>query len=182
MRHLFIYTFVLVALQSGCSSVHVTRDYDFSVDFSSLKTYAWQHKKQPATGMTRIDNSLMDERIRQALEATLEGKGFDRVEKETADFLVAYSMEYKQRIGGSTISFGWVSGGYGYYGDVGYNTSIWDYDEGLLTIDFIDPVSKRNIWRGVGRRTSFEGSNPQKTTKIVNATVSRILARFPPVQ
>ena len=44
MKYGFI--FLVVAFVSGCSSVSVTRDYERSVDFSTLQTYAWQHEKQ----------------------------------------------------------------------------------------------------------------------------------------
>lgn len=169
-----------VLLLAGCSSVSVTRDYGASSDFSILKTYAWQHATQPKTGNPRIDNDLMDERIRSAVDAQLAEKGFMLVPKEEADCLVAYFVEYKQRIGGNSVSFGLGGGNNGRYGGAGYNTSISDYDEGYLTIDIIDPASGKNIWRGVGRRTTYEGSNPKKLTKIVNTAASRILAKFPP--
>ncbi len=175
-----IYLAVSALLLAGCSSVSVSRDYDDSANFSSLKTYAWQHAAQPKTGNPRIDNDLMDERIRSAVDAQLAAKGFLLVEKTNADCLVAYFVEYKQRIGGSSVSFGMGTGGYGRYGGVGYNTSVSDYDEGHLTIDIIDPASGKNIWRGVGRRSTYEGSNPKKMTKVINTSVSRILGKFPP--
>ncbi len=169
-----------VLLLAGCSSVSVTRDYDDSVDFLSLKTFAWQHATQPETGNPRIDNDLMDERVRSAVDAQLAEKGFLLVPKEEADYLVAYFVEYKQRIGGSSVSFGVGGSNHGRYGGVGYNTAVSDYDEGHLTIDIIDPASDKNIWRGVGRRTTYEGSSPKKMTKIINTSVSRILGKFPP--
>jgi hypothetical protein len=170
----------LVFLLAGCSSVSVTRDYDASADFSILKTFAWQHATQPEIGNPRIDNDLMDERVRSAVDALLAENGFVLVPKEEADFLVAYFVEYKQRIGSSSVSMSAGRGSYGRYGGVGYNTSVSDYDEGYLTIDIIDPASGRNVWRGVGRRTTYEGSSPKKMTKIVNTAVSRILGKFPP--
>ena len=71
-------------------------------------------------------------------------------------------------------------GSSGRYGGVGYSTSVSDYEEGYLTIDIIDPASEKNVWRGVGRRTTYEGSSPKKMTKIINTAVSRILGKFPP--
>ncbi|HSR87414.1 MAG TPA: DUF4136 domain-containing protein [Pontiella sp.] len=171
---------VSVLMLAGCSSVSVSRDYDASADFLNLKTFAWRHAVQPETGSPRIDNDLMDERVRRAVNAELAEKGFRLAPREEADFLVAYFVEYKQRIGGSSVSMSASRGSYGRYGGVGYNTTISEYDEGYLTIDIINPASDRNIWRGVGRRTTYEGSSPKKMTKIVNTSVSRILAKFPP--
>ncbi len=51
----------------GCHSIQVSQDYDSSKDFSSLKTYEWQAKSQPKTGDIRVDNPLLDARIRSAI-------------------------------------------------------------------------------------------------------------------
>ena len=179
MKRIFMLSAVLVLL-SGCSSISVRRDYDRTTDFSQLKTYAWEHAEQPETGDPRIDNDLMDERVRAAVNRELAAKGLVAGSKSDADFLVAYFITYKQRIGGSSVSFGIGTGSYGRYGSVGYNTSISDYDEGHLTIDIMDSATTNTIWRGVGVRTTYETAKPDKITKIVNQAVSKILKKFPP--
>ena len=181
MKHSFCLA-AAILLVAGCSSVSVSRDYDPSFDFSKLHTYAWHHETQPKTGDPRIDNDLMDERIRDAVDAKLVEKGFVRAQEQDADFLLAYYMTYKQRISGNTVSFGVGGGDYWNYGGVGYNTTISDYDEGQLTIDIIDPTTGKTIWRSVGVRATYEGSSPEAMTKIVNSAVSRILAKFPPAK
>jgi hypothetical protein len=174
------YLAVALALITGCSSVSVTRDFDSDTDFTGLKTFAWQHETQPKTGNPRIDNDLIDERVRKAVDTLLAEKGFAPAPKTEADFLVAYFIQYKQRIGGSSVSFGIGAGSSGRYGGVGYNTAISDYDEGWLTIDMIDPESDKTIWRGVGVRATYESPKPAKATKIINHAVGRILKKFPP--
>ncbi|MEE9367267.1 MAG: DUF4136 domain-containing protein [Pontiella sp.] len=180
MNRYFFLCVVSISILSGCSSTSVTRDYNETTDFSTLKTFAWQHADQPQTGNPRIDNDLIDERVRAAVNRDLSAKGFNLVEEPEADFLVAYFVEYKQRIGGGTMSVGMRGGSYGRAAGVGYNTGISDYEEGYLTIDVIDPEEGKNFWRGVGRRTSYENNNPKKITKIVNQSVSSILKKFPP--
>ena len=81
--------------------------------------------------------------VRHAVEVQLAEKGFQPVPKEEADFLVAYFVDYKQRIGGSSVSMSAGRGSYGRYGGVGYSTSVSDYEEGYLTIDIIDPASDK---------------------------------------
>ncbi|MBT8042121.1 MAG: DUF4136 domain-containing protein [Pontiella sp.] len=179
--NLFFIGCMAVAL-SGCSSVTVSRDYDLSADFSNLSTYAWKHAEQPRTGNARIDNDLIDARVRAAIDAELAGKGFTLAKPSAADFQIAYFLEYKQRIGGSAVSFGIGTGTYSRFGGIGYDIGISDYDEGYLTIDVIDPADGEIIWRGVGRRASYDTGKPAKTTKIVNMAVARILAKFPPVK
>ena len=181
MKHM-LYLLAAMAMLSGCSSVSVTRDYDSSNDFRMLRTYAWQHETQPKTDNPRIDNDLVDERVRSAVNALLAEKGYVLAAKADADFLVAYFIQYKQRIGGSSVSFGVGASRYNRYGSVGYNTTISDYDEGWLTIDIIDRESEKTIWRGVGIRSTYESSSPKKISKMVNHAVARILKDFPPDQ
>jgi len=150
------------------------------VDFSGFKTYAWQHSEQPQTGNPRIDNDLIDERVRAAVNAELAQKGFGMAEETEADFLVAYFIDYRQRVSGSSVSFGIGGGAYGRYGGVGYDQNISDYEEGYLTIDIINPADGKIFWRGVGRRTAYNSRSPEKTTKVVNSAVSKILEKFPP--
>ena len=179
IRHAMLGLSLLLFL-AGCSSVSVTRDYNKSFDFSTLRTYAWQYGEQPETGNPRIDNDLIDERVRAALDAQLSQKGFVIADKADADVLVSYFIDFKQRINGSTVSFGLGTGGYGRYGGVGYETGISDYEEGSLTIDFINTINEKTVWRGVGRRRSYETNNPDKVTKSINAAVADILKKFPP--
>ncbi|MEN8254826.1 MAG: DUF4136 domain-containing protein [Verrucomicrobiota bacterium] len=165
---------------AGCSSISVSRDYDTTADFSGLKTFAWQHAEQPKTGDPRIDNDLHDERIRAAVNENLAAKGFQPGDRANADFMVVYFVEYKRKLSSGSISFGLGGGSYGRYGGVGYNTGVSEYDQSCLTIDMVNPADEKMIWRGVGSRSAYDGSSPEKTTEIVNASVAKILKRFPP--
>jgi len=165
---------------AGCSSISVSRDYDTSADFSTLKTFTWQHTEQPKTGDPRIDNDLHDERVRNAVNNALAARGFQPGDRDDADFLVAYYMEYKRKLSSGSVSVGVGRGGYGRYGGVGYNTGVSEYDQTSLTIDMIDPSDEKMMWRGVGTRSAYDGSSPAKATKIVNESVSKILKKFPP--
>lgn len=171
---------VAAGLLAGCSSVSVFRDYNTKTDFSGMKTFAWLHAEQPSTGNPRIDNDLHDERVRNAVNQSLSAKGFQSVDRAEADFLVAYFLEYDRKLSTGSVSVGMGRGEYGRYGGVGYNTGINEYDQSNLTIDIIDPANEKMIWRGVGTRTAYDGSSPEKMTKIVDESVSRILKKFPP--
>lgn len=172
--------FVSAGLLAGCSSISVSRDYDTVADFSTLKTFTWEHAEQPKTGDPRIDNDLHDERVRNAVNHALAAKGFQLTDRADADFLVTYFVEYKRRLNSGSVSFGIGGGSYGRYGGAGYNTGVSEYDQVMLTIDMIDPASEKMVWRGVGRRSAYDGASPEKMTKIVNQSVSKILKKFPP--
>ena len=171
---------VSVGLLAGCSSVSVSRDYDTSADFSSLKTFAWQHAEQLQTGDPRIDNDLHDERVRNAVNQILTAKGFQLGDRADADFWVAYFVEYQRKLNSSSVSVGMGKSSYGRHGGVGYSTGVSEYDQAGLTIDIITPADEKTVWRGVGTRSAYSGSSPEKMTKIVNESVSKILKKFPP--
>lgn len=165
---------------SGCSSISVSRDYDTATDFSGLKTFVWQHAEQPETGDPRVDNDLIDVRIRRAVNETLAAKGFQLIDRSDADFRVAYFVEYKRKLSSSSVSFGLGGGGSGRFGGLGYNTGLSEYDQAVLTIDMIAPADEKMIWRGVGSRAAYDGTSPEKMTGIVNSSVGKILKKFPP--
>ena len=171
---------VPIGLLAGCSSVSVSRDYDTAADFSGLKTFAWQHAEQPQTGDPRIDNDLHDERVRRAVNQTLTAKGFQLTDRADADFLVAYYVEYKRKLNSGSVSVGMGRSSYGRHGSVGYSTGVSEYDQSNLIIDVMGPADEKMIWRGVGTRSTYDGSSPEKMSRIVNESVSKILKKFPP--
>ncbi|MDH3981347.1 MAG: DUF4136 domain-containing protein [Kiritimatiellaceae bacterium] len=176
-----------VALLAGCSSVSVNLDFDSTVDFSTLHTYAWQHEEQPETGNPRIDNDLNNKRIRRAIDAELQAKGFVEAEKASASFQVVYYMNFERRIDnrGGGWSIGMSKGSTGRAGGVGWSSgsNVSDYEEAQLTIDIINPATEQMIWRGRGRRSvSGNSTNPEKLTARTNDAVARILKKFPPTK
>ena len=138
---------------TGCSSVLVKRDYEPTTDFSALKSFAWQYSEQPKSDDPGIDNDLNNERIRDAINATLQGKGFQLVESGTSDFLVGYFVENKRTLSSSSASVGVGRSSAGRYGSVGYDGGVSEYDQAILTIDIMNPSDQKNnmAWCGFPR-------------------------------
>lgn len=176
--------YFLIALSagvlSGCASTSVKLDYDKSADFSGLKKFAWENATQPTTGDPRIDNDLSDERVRNAVDSILVSKGFVFAAQDDADFLVAYFVDFKRSLSSSSASVGVGRSSHGRYGGVSYGGSVSETEQGLLTIDIIDPADQKTIWRGVGTGSTYSGSNPDKATQKINDSVASILRKFPP--
>lgn len=181
MRDLF-FVVLIAGLIAGCSSVSVQQDFDTSVDFLNLKSFAWLHAEQPQVGDPRVDNDLNDKRIRTAVNSALLAKGLQGVDRTQADFMVVYYIDYKRKLSTGSVSVGVGRGGYGRYGSAGLSSGVSEYEQGLLTIDILDPGNEKMIWRGVGTRTISESSNPEKTVEIFNEMVDKILEKFPPEQ
>ena len=175
---------LLLMVVHGCSNVTVSQDYPPTADYSALKTYAWQSENQEKTGDLRLDNPLLDVRIRRAIDTSLLEKGYRRVSDVQPDFFIAYHQEIYSRI---TVDqprsgFGFGMGSFGYGGGIGFSTgsNTGSHDDNMLVIDVIDSGSGGIIWRGTGTRSFVQHADPEKITKQVNKTVNKILMQFPP--
>ena len=184
MKDIWLLLFILLILSiSACSSVEVSQDYDLGKPLPELKTYQWQTSEQAKTGDVRVDNPLLNERIRRMVDRDLTRKGFEKVTAGTPDFKVAYQFTISQQIKSDDVrgGFGFGVGSYGSRGGVAISTgsTVTTYDEGLLVIDLADSQGTL-IWRGRGTRYLPAHSNPEKTEKIYNEMVAKILEQFPP--
>ena len=170
----------------GCSGIKVSQDYDMAADFSNLKTFTWYLAKQKKTGDLRVDNPLLDSRIRKAVEKSLAQKGYQKIIKGTPDFYVSYKYGILTRIRSERVrtGIGFGFGGSGSFGGIGIGTGsdVREYDEGMLVIDITDTKNQKLLWRGTGTRRVSRHSDPEKTTKEVNENVDKIFAQFPPKQ
>ena len=184
MRKIGLAVFAATLVIGGCSGVQVNQDYDPATNFKSMQAYRWESETQEKTGDLRIDNPLRDTRIRAAVARQLSDKGFVQTEDGNATFLVRYQYTLRQKIesdgAGGGIGFG--VGSYGRHGGIAIGTgnNIREYDEGTLTIDFVDAASQTLLWRGTGTQRYREFNDPEKTSRDINTLVEKILAQFPP--
>ena len=101
-------------------------------------------------------------------------KGF-RETTQDPDFLVAFHTGVQDKT--DVQSWGY---GYGYWGMGGGGVSTINYQEGTLILDFINPKTKKLIWRGVGKKVVSQKATPEKREKGINDAVEKILNQFPP--
>ena len=125
----------LAALTASCSTLKVSNDYDPSVDFSKLKTYAWMERPNPNEAATIADNTLLRDRIERSVDAELGAKGLSEVPRDQADFLISQHIGVQQKLQVDTTQYGYGYGfGYGAWGGPigGYSnqTTVSQYDEG----------------------------------------------------
>jgi hypothetical protein len=177
-RGLRIAVILLVVAWTACASVRVSVDYDPNEDFSTYRTFTWFPRPRPATGDYRVDNPLLDQRVRAAVEQTLTARGYRKLEDRAPDFYVNYHLQIDEKIDVRTVNRGYVDR-WGYY--VGWpETQVTQYDEGSLVIDIADARDKQLAWRGIGVGRVRSRPTPEETTRDVQEVVAQILAKFPP--
>lgn len=168
---------------SACSGIPVSQDFEQGFDFSGLRTFAWDANEDNQWGIAS-SNELVDRRIRSAIENTLTTQQFSQVDRAKADFLVLYNVQVDQRISSSNVSGGVSMGrsSRGRHGSIGISTGsqVRTYEQGTLLIDVIDVASDKLVWRGSSAQALPDPSDPQRLTDHINATVTKILAQFPP--
>jgi len=185
-------------LFTACAtSPKVRVDKDAAVNFASYKTFAWlapqteppkeapkpitapsagQDAKQPEK--TEV-NSLVENRVRGAVIAALQAKGYSLNEAHP-DFRVSYVLNVYERPKDSGMRLGLgagggsghVGGGVGLSIPIGKRTNL----VGAMTIDIVDAARNSQVWTG-----SFEDKVEAAGISDVNAKklVTTILARFP---
>jgi hypothetical protein len=163
----------------GCAGYNVTYDYDVTASFSRYKTFDYYTSKKGTGGTT----SLMDKRVRAAVERELLARGFAMETQGDPDFLVTYyPIVRDQKVRTTThVGWGWGWGFRPFYGRVGTSRSqVRHYKEGSIVIEIVDFKSNQMVWQGVaaGALTGLE--NPEDANEVVTRAVHDILARFPP--
>ena len=181
---------VMGAMVAGCSTIETSYDFDPKADFASLKKYLWLDMPQKLTGDPRIDgNTILASRIHEAVDTALAARGFRKVSSDP-DFLVAYHVSLDKRRSVQTLNsyYGYGPGwGYGYGASYrpGYwagapETYVYEYEEGTLILDIVNPDNKELIWRGSARDEVHFKSTPEKDQTQLNEAVHAMLENFPP--
>src|SRR6185436_20159955 len=91
---------------AACSSVRVTTDHDANADFARLHAYAWAPRIKPPNPV--VSDTLVGNRIRDAVDRELAAKGFRPVDAGGADFVVDFATAARDRVDVRT----WPSWGY----------------------------------------------------------------------
>lgn len=185
MRYLFkLFLLSSVFIISACATDYVATDYNPNQDFSKYKNYAWLKKEEKNNAkVSELDRN----RIKAAIDHVLAQKVYSLTDEKSASFLISYFVTVEQKRSRSSNSYGYVGyGGYGPHGGVGVsmgfplNNSENYYDEGTLIIDIIDATDNKLIWRGSVSREIYDKTTPQEREKMINQSVTNILAKFPP--
>ncbi len=176
--------FLLILGLSACTTFDVKTDHDPTADFTTFRKFTFMGLVDAEKGQT-YDNSLMHKRIEAAVARELTGKGLQQVDLSQHPDLLAYywySAKDKQRIQstGPTGGVYGYRGGYGYGWGAGYGgtVSTYEYTEGTLVLDLVEPTKKELVWRATIVGTLQD--TPKENIELGNKAIAKAFERYPP--
>jgi len=175
---------VVLAANLSCSTLKVSSDHDPEAEFKGIKTYAWELPKQEKTGNPIIDSTLLDKRVRTAVDRELAKKGISKLESGSPDILVGYHAALKDK-----LDVTYMNNYYGYGAGWGWNYAhdsyvqqahMYTYAVGSIVLDIVEPEANQLIWRGSAQAEVDQKRTPEQKEKLINQAVKQMLSKFPP--
>jgi hypothetical protein len=173
-----------LALAAGCAGQQVTTDYSPATSFSQYKTFALV--MPPDTGAQQ----LLDQRVRNAVQAQLTTKGLSLADRDNADLYVGYGIIDKthSQIYSYNEGWGWGGGRWGWrYWRSGVawpmtvQRRIETYTDGTVVVNLVDAKTKQVVWEGeVPDVVNLPVDNPVRATQEVDAAVTKLFTKYPP--
>lgn len=164
--------FFILLLQS-CSSLQISQDYIAEYSYSSLNSFAWKPNEDNGYGIQEDD--FLDKKIRTAIESTLSSRSYKLIDTFNPDFFISYYVTVKSESGNEVYADTQHR-----YGNVANGEPASEFAEGTLLIDVTIPLGDKLVWRGIGTQLISKNLNTDKKARLINQTVEKILAQFPP--
>lgn len=184
-----MYTIIGIVL-AGCSSTSsIITDYDRNVQFNDYKTYYWADEfkimKQTGEEDPLFYNSLIQARIKNAIQQQMKARGFTLNEEEP-DLLVNASVEMEEDKSNRSYSYPYAypyspfhpgfghsfSHFYGYYGAQGSSSHM----AGAIVVQLIDRSKKQLVWQGYA--PDILHADTEDKRKELNEAIADIFSRY----
>ncbi len=195
MKKWFI-VFAAAFFISGCSTLEIQVDYDNEHDFSALSTFSVVYKNQ------NDGRDFSRDRISRQVTAYMKNKGYENVDKSSADFYVIMHLDIQKKsqvetnyetIGirpvpymylGAISPIGsypttYVSGTMLMEPDVRVTTRTNEYEEGRLILEVFNVKENRVVWQGIARDELSKDYTQQEKSDYINRVISELFKDFP---
>jgi hypothetical protein len=185
MNKVLFATLGLLLITASASAQDVRYNFDKDTDFSKFKTYKWVQLKEAQ----KLDN-LVDQQIRDAIDAQLATKGLTKIDDDSANLYIGYQAAVGQEkqftsystdwgYGGGWYRGGWYGGGMGSSTTTGSTSTIYN---GQLAVDMYDSANKDLVWRGVATKQLDPKAKPEKRQKNLTKAMTKLFKNYPPVK
>ncbi len=166
-------------LALAACAVTVTTDYDHTAPFGKYRTYALE---PAAHGQTLSPSS--EAALRQALKTNLALHGITETFDRKADLAIVRQVFTQEKLSVQNYTdYGYTSSAWPYrYGSYGMwagapqtYTSVNQYTEGTMILDFVDAHTKKLVFRGTGQAiVGGPNSNAANISKAVEEIVQKL--------
>lgn len=167
-------------LTMSCATTSVATDHDPNVDFSRFRTFAFLGGHVWVNGMADDNNTLVKDRIRNSVVATLNTRGMQQVTSHPdvyIGFLAGARTQTEiETTPPYTLGFGPYFGAGGWWGPMYTDWWTRTYNEGTLVIDVVDASSRKLVWRAYAVTEVDKPINDQRMQKVVD----KAFKGFPP--
>jgi len=150
-------------------------------------TYAWA-PAQAGSGDPRVDNDIIRERFRTAVDTNLAAKGYSLVEPAQAKLLVSYHVGLQNKTDYSATSMGGPGGmacgirgciggyGWGMYGaPMDVDIRSINYTEGAVMLDLVDTATGKLAWRATSQKRIDQKDGTQEGLNAIIADMVKTL-------
>jgi hypothetical protein len=170
-RAIVCFAVVSAVLSIGASKYKAYVDFDRSVDFSTIKTFAF---------FDTIETSVADsappvhEMIKILIINRLKKSGLQEVERDP-DVLVTYHTDEHQAMRMNTTMYQYhYSAGWYWSPYWGSGMDVASYSQGTLIVDIWKPDTEELIWRGTVLGVVPDNPGPKKAQKVIEDAIDAI--------
>lgn len=169
----------LTVLLAACgSTVQTESDINpaFAASINDWRTYAWM--PPPENGSDLVNNDITRRRVQEAVDRELAARGYT-LDPDNPDFRIAWHGSLDRRLDVQHIADPWGYGWRRWWTASRVRTTVTEYTEGTLVLDFVDADTNELAWRGVaqGRLSGSPTNLPPQSA--INEAVEEILEEFP---
>jgi hypothetical protein len=190
-RRSFTTTFVFLSLiglagllSTGCRTGKAVYSHDATVDFATVRSYAWATGSIPPQVASIVDFDYIDPRVRQGVDEELAAKGLRKATVATADVLLTYRLALTGEVSPKDLS------GQMKRGPSGESARfIWTWDEydlvgqefvdGVLQVGMVGRESGKLIWWGSISTPIDIYEDMQRQRGVLRRVITKLLAPYP---
>jgi len=172
----------LVGPLVACSSApKISTDYDPQYDFSGLSTYHLV-ERNVAADPNDESTTLNDQRVTRAIVGQMAQRGLTAVASGDADIVLNFHLVTSDRTQVTSYNDRYGYRGYDHgrgYRRGGSRVDVWEYTEGTLILDLIDPKENRIVWRGEASALVKDRTSEERDA-MANSYIASMFASMPP--
>jgi hypothetical protein len=161
---------------AGCSTVQVRSTPAPGVNLGQFHTFGFMPDHDPNSKTAMFDRSPAGQEVRNRITQDLTAKGYVLAQADQQpDFLVATHSKTQEKL--DVQDWGYPGPYWGY----GWNdTTVTQYTEGTIIVDFVDPKANQVFWRGTASSVVNHPENPDlnRLSKAVNKLMKTVPAQM----